>query len=270
MIVYEREHDYVMVRQTDQSLAAGRIAEQWNEAYFYDSRRFGEVAAAARVLYSGWSKIDVRPSWDGRRQAPQSMANSPLRQRLRAAKRSVHAAEKISPYVALLASLHHTHDPVLESLNVGETNRFLNSERKRQARYKEECGIRDSVSEENLRIHLGMLHFCHYLSLYIAMNEPGSLQENELPWFAERFSRFSAFPFISFQPIRARWLGKQSVGLSHYPLRSDSAVTLKYKAVGKLSIRDFGVGEAYERAPMQEREVSFYPLKAPVLVRFAR
>ena len=61
MIVYEREHDFVLTAQHEHGQVAGVMASHWKDELLADSRHREELILAAREHDRGWIELDSAP-----------------------------------------------------------------------------------------------------------------------------------------------------------------------------------------------------------------
>ncbi len=64
MIIYEREHDWVMTPQHRHGLLSGDISRQWNPTYIKETERWDEVTFAVAQHDRGWIDLDETPFWN--------------------------------------------------------------------------------------------------------------------------------------------------------------------------------------------------------------
>ncbi|MGG3448564.1 DUF3891 family protein [Domibacillus aminovorans] len=249
MIIYEREHDWVMIPQHHHGLLSGDISRQWNSAYIKETERWSEVTFAIAQHDRGWTDLDETPFWNDRVKAPYSFIDFPLVPRLTFYKKGIDEVERQSPYAGLLCSLHYCF--FLVGAKEMDAIEFSRQENARQHRLMEQLNLFGAHKEDLLNIHLPIIQFCDALSLYLCMQEPGTPKTEELPWFKDGFRE--NFPFTDGHKIIAKWINLEQVSLRPFPLSSPAVVSVKVREVKKENIRQRGIAEAYRGTEWKER-----------------
>lgn len=249
MIVYEREHDWVMIPQHHHGLLSGDIARHWNSAFNNESDYSGDVIFAIAQHDRAWIDLDDTPFWNDRYKCPYSFIDFPLIPKLTFYKKGIDEVAIQSPYAGLLCSLH------FQSFFIGANEpaaiEFIRHEKARQHRLMKQLHLYEADKEALVNIHFLMVQFCDDLSLYLCMQEPGTPKEDEFPWFKDGFREI--FPFTNGQKIIANWLDAKQVSLSPFPLASPAEVSIELKEVKKTAINQWGIAKAYKDAEWRER-----------------
>ncbi|MDT2191313.1 DUF3891 family protein [Paenibacillus larvae] len=105
MIVYEREHDFVMTRQDDHARLAGMWIPYWKR--FYGDRR-EEMHLSVTEHDRGWIDLDETPLWNDAEDKPYTFIDTPVLLRLAFYTKGLDKVQSKSPYAALINSLHFT------------------------------------------------------------------------------------------------------------------------------------------------------------------
>ncbi|MEC0126703.1 DUF3891 family protein [Paenibacillus pabuli] len=255
MIVYEREHDFVLTAQHEHGLAAGEMASHWKTELLADAAHREELILAAREHDRGWIELDAAPFWNDYSQTPYSFRDFPLRPRFVFYRKGIEEVREKNLYAGLLCSMMYT-ELFQNNLGVNEHDdedirEYLNIEREQQLSWEQQLGDRETL-KQRLKSDVEIMLFCDQLSLFLCMEEPGT-PAARYDFFADGLG--CTFDACSRQPIRAEWLSNEKVGISFVPFDEDFTVSMPYKSVPKASIRKFGMLQAYRRAEWKERRV---------------
>lgn len=249
MVIYEREHDWVIIPQHHHGLLSGDIAKHWNADYINGNDRWSDVIFAISQHDRAWIALDETPFWNDRDKRPYSFIDFPVLPKLVFYKKGIDEVEKQSPYAGLLCSLHY------QSFFIGVKEpaaiEFTRQEKTRQHRLMEELNLSEADKEDLVKFHFLMVQFCDDLSLYLCMQEPGTPKEDEFPWFKDGFQEI--FPFTSGQKIMAEWLNCNQISLNPSPLASPADVSIQIKEVKKENIERWGIAKAYRDTDWKER-----------------
>jgi hypothetical protein len=255
MIVYEREHDFVLTAQHEHGLVAGEMASHWKTELLTDEAHWEDLILAAREHDRGWIELDAAPFWNDYSQIPYSFRDFPLRPRFVFYRKGIEEVREKNLYAGLLCSMMYTE---LFQNNLGantnddeDIREYLNDEREHQLRWEQQLGGGEAL-KLRLKNDVEIMLFCDQLSLFLCMEEPGT-PAARYDFFAEGLG--CTFDACSRQPIHAEWLSNEKVGLSFVPFDEEFTVTMPYKSVPKASIRKFGLLQAYRRAEWKERRV---------------
>lgn len=251
MIIYEREHSFIMITQYDHAKISGKVAQNWKDYFFYGVERKEEVVLGIYEHDRGWIEVDAAPLWNEKQEKPYSFLDFPIAAKVTYYKKGIDEVEKMDKYASLLCSLHYA--SFLQNEVNPSGRQFLIEEIKRQQHLLEELGIKGN--NEILKYHLNILRFSDNLSLYICLNEPGVKKLNEHPFFRNGFPQ--AFPFANNNPIYAQWTDQETVSLSVSPLEKELQVHLGLKEVKKEDIMQKGILNAYTDTPYSLRTVKF-------------
>jgi hypothetical protein len=255
MIVRERERDFIMIRQNDHALLSGDLARHWKEAYLPAAERRNDVVLAVAEHDRGWIGLDDTPVWDDAENAPCGFIRYPLLPKLAFYRKGIDEAEEMSPYAAILCSMHYS--SFFRNASQPAALRFVEAEKKRRDRLERYCGIRDAEERSRLQEHLRILQFCDDLSLFVCLNEPGAGKDRLHPWYREGFPDSRDLAFMQGNRIIARWEGKSTVIVTPFPFAEEVRGTLLYKTVDKSLIRMYGIDRAYRDTLQEELAVVF-------------
>jgi hypothetical protein len=246
-----REHNgaFVMVRQHDHGQVAGELAVYFRSPQVPEPARRGEVLRAVRNHDRGWIDLDETPFWNDAKGAPYTFLDFPVVPKLNFYTKGLDEVEADTPYGALLCSLHY--DRLIEVAGIvsPEVTRYQEREEERRARIRRELEQTDPIGESELYYDCRLLQFCDDLSLYMALNEPGSPKSEEHPWWKDGFSGSEDFGFTDGRRISAEWEGVNKLVLDPFPFTEDVAVTLVLRRVPKTEVEAKGIAQAYSDAP---------------------
>ncbi|MFC4766276.1 DUF3891 family protein [Effusibacillus consociatus] len=254
MIVHERDHDFIMIRQHDHAQVSGEAAKHWKTEFFPGFERHEDVILGIYQHDRAWIELDDTPLWNDRNHVPYSFVDFPSSLKLTFYRKGIDEVEVINPYAGLLCSLHYASFFENDTHPAGQE--FLRSERKRQQGLVQRLHLHGATMDE-LQFHFRLLQFCDNLSLYLCLNEPGVSKSDEFPWYRNGFSGSDQFSFTKNRVIMAHWIDKERVSLSPSPFEKEVQVSLMTKAVDKERIKVVGIAQAYQDAAWTERKVSF-------------
>lgn len=245
MIVYEREHDFVMTRQDDHARLAGMWIPYWKR--FYGGRR-DDMHLCVTEHDRSWIGLDQTPLWNDAENKPYTFIDTPVLLRLVFYTKGLDEVQSMSPYAALINSLHYTSffpSSVLEKgIKTGEippqAKEWVDAEHQRQKEIKEKLGLTDETSEYEIKQHLALFKCCDNLSLFICMHDPGT---------ARRLKLFAGTG-VTFM---AEWQDSLRLQLDPYVLDRELECDIELKAVPKELIRQEGIACAYAKTEATRR-----------------
>ncbi|MCI0182407.1 MAG: DUF3891 family protein [Acidibacillus sp.] len=255
MIVYEREHDFVMVDQHHHALLSGQLAQYWREDLFNGESHREDVIYAIAQHDRAWITLDEIPLWNDRSKAPFSFIDFPSPLKLLHYQRGVDEVEGQNKYAALLCSCHYSsffYEPMSS-----DEREYKQLESNRQNRLFSEIKF---ISDDECSQHLRMLKFLDNLSIYICINEPGISKKEEFKWYTDGFNGSEQLPTAAGNKIIAYWLNDHSIGLTMSPFKEHTRVSVPTKIVTKKSIHQYGVAKAYSHTKTTIRTVEVGPL----------
>jgi hypothetical protein len=252
MIIREREHSFIMITQHDHAKISGEMAQNWKDEYFKGDDRKKEVVLGIYEHDRGWIEPDSAPLWNQNQQKPYSFMDYPLEEKVTFYKKGIDEVEKMSNYASLLCSAHYASFLQYEEDPIGI--KFIEEEATRRLRLLKQCGVLGKIAKERLfQHHLSLLKWCDNLSLYICLNEPGTIKENEHPFYRNGIT--SPFSFTNHKPIQVQWADEETVSLSVSPLVKELQVQLIFKEVKKEDIQANGLVAAYTNTPYASRKL---------------
>lgn len=175
MLVQPRADRTRLVRQHDHALMAGGLAGSWATGERDAAGLPFRVVLATALHDLAWRELDAEPLFDPGSGRPCNFDEHPIEPKLAAYRAGLNRTEEISPYVALLGSLHYA------SFVDGErAGGFLAAEEERRVRLREELGAR--APERRVRSDLAWLKFFDGLSIRLCLTAPGLVEEALPPW----------------------------------------------------------------------------------------
>ncbi|MGR3762904.1 DUF3891 family protein [Rossellomorea sp. NS-SX7] len=249
MIIRETNDSFIMIKQHDHAYLSGEISRHFNTAILKSNHYFKEMTDAAYQHDRSWIGLDDTPIWNDEADIPYTFSDYPLLPKMAFYKIGLDEIEQVSPYSALLCSLHFY--SFFTRSKKRECIAFMDEEAKRQARLKKAL---PDMDEELLQQHFRLLQFSDDLSLYICLNEPGATKQEEHPWFRDGFKHTELFNDHR-QRLDGKWLNEKEIRIERFPFNHDFPLTLHYKNVPKSSIKDLGIAAAYETTEFQDQTV---------------
>lgn len=249
-----REHDgaIVMVKQHDHGKLAGELAIWFKEEHVPEEGRRDEVLWAVAEHDRGWIDLDETPFWNDAEHAPYTFIDFPVVPKLTFYKRGLDEIEERTPYGALLCSLHFERLIKISGLDNPELKLYQAHEEERRSRIHRALEVSKPIGEDELYYDARLLEFCDDLSLYLALNEPGSPKSEEHPWWREGFSGSEDFSFTSGRTITVEWKDKSTLVLDPFPFKKTVEVAFMLKRVQRSEIANRGIAPAYRDTPEEE------------------
>lgn len=255
MLVQVRRDGMRLVRQHDHALMAGALARSWG-AVGREGRPLPFRLVLATALHDlAWRELDAEPRYDADRGRPYGFDEHPLEPKLTAYRAGLNRVEEISPYAALLGSLHYA------SFLEGEgASGFLSSEQERRERLRAElerpplreaggptpgggeAGAPGPALERRTESDLAWLKFFDGLSIRLCLTAPGGVEDELPPWVdPDR----PLEPPEGGERLRLAWEGPGTATLRPWPL----AVPVRLEVpVRELGARRYGDAAALRRA----------------------
>ncbi|UQZ33268.1 DUF3891 domain-containing protein [Paenibacillus sp. PK3_47] len=267
MISREQDDVFVMVKQHEHGRVAGEFALHFKEEQVPAGKRQEEVVWAISNHDRGWIDLDETPFWNDAEGAPYSFIDFPVVPKLTFYKRGLNEIEAETAYGALLCSLHFERLIEVSGEQSPELTAYLKDEEERRSRIHRELEQSAPISEGELYYDARLLQFCDDLSLYLALNEPGSPKSEEHPWWTDGFSGTEDFSFTSGRAISAEWQDASTLLLEPFPFTGDVEVAFNIRRVSKTAINSKGIALAYSETPEEECRITVTcrpesPLKA--------
>jgi hypothetical protein len=186
MILYEQDHQVVIIRQTDHALLAGFLARQWGNEEFSRPEPFGSFRLAAAEHDNGWAAWEAHPQIDRATFLPYTFMSIPTEQHIALYQRGLDRLLQVDRYAALLASIHcvDLYDKTRATMpgfsskyvRASETplvHEFLQRLRLQQLRLKMDLradpATSDFLDEKRLRANVLRLEALDRLSLYLCV-----------------------------------------------------------------------------------------------------
>jgi hypothetical protein len=220
MIIRNEEDRFILIKQHDHGLLAGRIASNWgNEAF---EKPTDELIFAASMHDISWHPYDEEVKWNNKRKEPYDFIHYPTSEKLLIYQEGLNTLEKSHPYSALLTSKHYC--SFYKSRNEKDVHAFLQSELLRQERLQGKYTIEQVTSD------LSLLKLYDDLSLYVCLNKPGVAKELEHPWYKNGI------------PIRAKqtkttfhlhWINNETISIDPFPFKHSWSTVIPYRELLK-------------------------------------
>ncbi|MUK89351.1 DUF3891 family protein [Ornithinibacillus sp. L9] len=247
MIVRERKDDFIMIEQHNHAQISGDIMSNWQDSLYIGESLRKSVDYAIYMHDYGWKEFDKQPFWNDQTQTPYTFSDFPTYPKIVLYKHGINEVEKEDPYAALLCSEHYTRF-LLNHTSV-EAQTFIREEKTRQK------AIWDHIKNIDNRLfnfHYGLLQLGDNLSLYLCLNEPCTIKENEHPFFSKGIPLASALIGFQQPTLDIKWKDQDTIQIHEFPFKHPFLVTIKQKTVSKEAIHQKGLIEAYEYTPFEE------------------
>ncbi|MFD1037767.1 DUF3891 family protein [Virgibacillus byunsanensis] len=254
MIIREGSNGFVMIEQDYHAHISGEIITNWKDSLFHEPNLRGSVEYAIFNHDYGWKLIDKQPFWNDQKQAPYSFIDFPTPPKTVFYKHGIDEIEKVDPYAGLLCSRHYTRFLIDDTSPEAEA--FVQKEEKRQRNLKHSLPAFDKALFD---FHYGLLQFCDNLSLYICLNEPGTSNKEEHPFFKDGLPVPASLDICNQDKLHLRWKDKNTIQMSDFPFDGPVYTSLKQKVVSKGAISANGVIESYQEMPFVEIDISLEP-----------
>ncbi|SDR95963.1 Protein of unknown function [Paenibacillaceae bacterium GAS479] len=248
MIVRKTEQAFILIHQHDHAALSEQLARSLAPELLPEGARRAEIIYAASQHDRGWISLDETPIWNDATGMPFTFEDYPLLPKIAFYKRGIDEVEAVSPYAGLLCSLFYS--AFFVHMEGEACEEFLRREEIRQHRLK--MNLR--TEQQELDRDLKLLQLLDSLSLYVCLNEPGAVGENEHPWYREGFPGTEGL-MPSGRKLRASWQTKQRLLLSEKALQGPVDTTLRFKRVPMSLIEDRGIDIAYRESPMDTAEL---------------
>jgi len=256
VICREHEGNLVMIKQHDHGQLSGKLAEHFRSEQVPEPARRTEVLRAICNHDRGWIDLDETPFWNDAEGAPYTFIDFPIVPKLTFYAKGLDEIESDSPYGALLCSLHYERLIEVSGEDQPELTLYLEREEERRGRIRRDLEQSAPIGEAELYYDTKLLQFCDDLSLYMALNEPGSPKSEEHPWWKDGFSGSEDFGFTEGRVITAEWKDANTLMLDPFPFTESFEIALPMRNVPKSKVEADGIARAYRDAPEQIYKIS--------------
>ncbi|GGF60198.1 serine hydroxymethyltransferase [Paenibacillus albidus] len=249
MICREQVEAFVMVKQHEHGKVAGELAKWFKEEHVPEEGRREEVLRAVSNHDRGWIDLDETPFWNDAEGAPYTFIDFPVVPKLTFYTRGLDEIEADTAYGALLCSLHFERLIETSGEACPELTAYQEAEAERRSRIHRELEQSRPIGEDELYYDARLLQFSDDLSLYMALNEPGSPKSEEHPWWTEGFSGSEDFSFTSGRKISAEWQDERTLLLDPFPFTKSFEIAYSQRRVLKSAVAEKGIASAYRETP---------------------
>ncbi|MDO7908006.1 DUF3891 family protein [Paenibacillus sp. JX-17] len=249
MIARETQKEFVMTSQHDHAILSGEMAKQFRPELFIDTAYRDDVLLAITQHDRGWLGLDENPIWDDRSHVPFSFSEYPLFPKLPAYIRGIDEVEEMSPYAALVCSLHYCSFTQIRESSHPECAAYIQHELSRQAKLRAQL---PPLNEEVVHRHFQLLQFCDGLSLYVCMVDSRPEQNVNQTWFKKGTNS----P-VGRDTYKAKWINEREILIDLFPFEESAQFALDTRYVSKASREELGVDQAYWQTPESRIEFTF-------------
>jgi hypothetical protein len=216
VLVRHLENSVHLIRQNDHALLAGRLAQEWIGAGG-ESPPF-DVTLGVALHDLAWADADREPRFDPESGGIVSFTGWTDEDREPLQTAGLDLLERISPFAALLGSLHYS-----RFLDPEEFPRFAAQERERRARLREQLGIEpDSPAVERARL---LLRHLDYVSLFLCLTGPTTTGAPD--WLTPELVGVAP----DGRRYELRWSTEDTVHCAPFPFRRPFVVSVPYRKV---------------------------------------
>lgn len=253
MIVHEREHDFILIKQHDHARLSGQMVREWKQHFLLRSKLREEADWATAQHDRAWIPLDDDPRWNEQEGRPYSFIDYPLEEKLAAYQRGISEVAEQSMYAGMLCSMHYQ-SFMSEDSDEPLMRKFVQKEKERQEELF--AAMEMDIPKDIYDLHFKRLQFCDDLSLYVCMQQPGVSKEEEVSWFKNGFrQRFDFAP----SGMVAHWVDDKQVTVDPFPFEKPFDAHVPYTLVTKESIDQVGFERAFKQAETDQRLVTFIP-----------
>lgn len=246
MIVREHQNTYIMIEQHHHAQVSGNMAANLKDSFFLEAKWKPSVLYAIDNHDVAWKMIDKQPFWNDQKQKPYMFTDFPNPSKTVFYKHGIDEVAKHDTYAALLCSEHYTR--FLQDDPEEASRAFIQHERKRQQQIVQRLEDYDS---ERFDVHYGLLQFFDSLSLYMCLNEPGVVKEDEHPFFKDGIPVPQSLTFFHTNNVDIYWKDEQTVVMDVFPFNHPIDITIRQKSVPKKAIAENGLIKSYEQADLE-------------------
>ncbi len=244
MILREDQENYIFITQHDHAYVAGELLVHLKKEFIalehYESLKF-----AVHQHDRSWIIPDSHPIINDATGNPFTFLDYPERLKLHFYKLGIEQIDQANSYAAILCSMHYC--CLIEGSNTEASKQFLEREKLRQSHLIQKLKIPHT---RLLNYQLKILKFCDDMSLYICMNKPGTVKENEVALFKKDFPDTSFFHKNGETNITAHYhKEKHHLKFNSSPFEKEFEIKVPLKRVSKKLVTDLGLAVAYQAEP---------------------
>ncbi len=241
-----------MITQHEHGQLSGAFARHFQQRFFIDQRFYEDLMIAVSEHDRCWIGLDDTPIWNDAASVPYTFIDYPLLPKLAFYRFGIDEIEQMSPYAALLCSLHFASFLDLQTSVPQAFVDFCNDEQRRQERIRSQMPPMD---EDTIYAHFRLLQLCDDLSLYVCLNEPGAAKNDEHPWFRDGFDKARGFAGGEHQQPMARWVSPNEIAVAPSIFEHSFSSTFQLKRVPKPLVHQLGIAQAYQETDWTVQEV---------------
>lgn len=241
MIVRETPDNFVFITQHDHAYIAGELLMHLKKDFVpldhYESLKF-----AVNQHDRAWIIPDDYPIINDASGKPFDYLNFPERLKLHFYNLGIEQVDQANSYAALLCSMHYSSFYKDSLGDIGK--QFYEREKLRQKHLYNKLKI---PHDRLLNYQLKILQFCDDLSMYICLNKPGVIKEDEVAIYKKGFPDSEFFHKNGETKIIAFYKDKDRniIKFNSSPFEEAFEIKLPIKRVPKKLVKDIGVADAF-------------------------
>jgi hypothetical protein len=239
MIIRETPDNFIFITQHDHAYISVEFLMHLKEDLIpvdhYESLKF-----AIHQHDRAWIIPDSCPLLNDATGKPFDFIDYPERLKLHFYKLGIEQVDQANSYAALLCSMHYAS---FYKNTFGELGKqFLEREILRQKHLKTKL---KNPHDRLLNYQLKILQFCDDLSLYVCMNKPGALKEEEVSFFKKGFANSEFFHRSGETRVIASYKDRNILKFNSSPFEDPFEIKIPLKRISKKLIEDIGITDAF-------------------------
>lgn len=211
MLVQYRQHSLWLITQHNHALVSGKLAYHWKH-----TPPLPFLLLLAISLHDlSWIEADQSLHWS--EDTPSQFFEYPLPQRLELYQKGVQKALQISPYLALLTSMHYQ-----SFFDEKTTPHFHQQQQTFQQHWQKQLNL----PQPHLQNDLKVLKFFDNLSLYLCYTPPAAIKP-KLPLWMRPEIVYNLSP----TPFQMHWKNNHELHFHPFPFQQEFLLTIPYQEI---------------------------------------
>jgi hypothetical protein len=253
MIVRETQDNFIFITQHDHAYISGEFFAKLKKEFipldYHESLKF-----AIHQHDRAWIKPDAHPFLNDFKHYPYTFLDYPEKLRLHFYTLGIDQVDQANSYAAILCSMHYA--SFYKESEDAAGKQFYEGEKLRQKHLINKLKI---PHDRLLNYQLKILQFCDDLSLYVCLNKPGVIKEEEVDIFKKGFPNSSFFHINGETKIIASYRDKDRniVKFNSSPFEELFEIKIPLKRISKKLIEEIGLANAYEKEIITTISIKF-------------